>query len=113
MPNLIIKTHQKNATYKGNKIYILNKGMNSGKPQNEPFTNSFVINPAKSSTKKIVMLNNNIDNKALDFELAKSVGLYFRLNEEQMKKIIQEVLQVTKNWRIVAMEFGFVEANKN
>jgi hypothetical protein len=113
MPNLIIKTHQKNANYKGNKIYILNKGMNSGKPQNEPFTNSFVINPAKSSTKKIVMLNNNIDNKALDFELAKSVGLYFRLNEEQMKKIIQEVLQVTKNWRIVAMEFGFVEANKN
>jgi hypothetical protein len=43
MPNFIIKTHQKNAVYKGNQIYILNKGMNSGKPQNEPFTNSFVI----------------------------------------------------------------------
>lgn len=43
MPNFIIKTHQKNAIYKGNQIYILNKGMNSGKPQNEPFTNSFVI----------------------------------------------------------------------
>lgn len=43
MPNFVIKTHQKNALYKGKKIYILNKGMNSGKPQKEPFTNSFVI----------------------------------------------------------------------
>jgi hypothetical protein len=43
MPNSIIKTHQKNAVYKGNQIYILNKGMNSGKPQKEPFTNSYVI----------------------------------------------------------------------
>ncbi|MGV1012941.1 MAG: DUF6943 family protein [Flavobacterium sp.] len=43
MPNFIIKTHQKGTTYKGNQIFILNKGMNSGKPQKEPFTNSFVI----------------------------------------------------------------------
>jgi hypothetical protein len=54
MPNLIIKTHQKDTTNKGNQIFILNKGMNSGKPQKEPFTNSFVINPDKSSTKKMV-----------------------------------------------------------
>jgi hypothetical protein len=44
MPNFIIKTHQKDTTYKGNQIFILNKGMNSGKPQKEPFTNRFVIN---------------------------------------------------------------------
>jgi hypothetical protein len=43
MPNFIIKTHQKNAIYRANQIFILNKGMNSGKPQKEPFTNSFVI----------------------------------------------------------------------
>ena len=43
MPNFIIKTHQKDTNYKGNQIFILNKGMNSGKPQKEPFTNSFVI----------------------------------------------------------------------
>ncbi len=43
MPNFIIKTHQKNAVYKANQIFILNKGMNSGKPQKEPFTNSYVI----------------------------------------------------------------------
>jgi hypothetical protein len=43
MPNFIVKTHQKDTIYKGNQIFILNKGMNSGKPQKEPFTNSFVI----------------------------------------------------------------------
>lgn len=43
MPDFIIKTHRKDAVYKGNSIYILNKGLNSGKPQKEPFTNSFVI----------------------------------------------------------------------
>lgn len=43
MPNFIIKTHQRNAVYKANQIFILNKGMNSGNPQKKPFTNSFVI----------------------------------------------------------------------
>lgn len=43
MPNFIIKTHQKNVVYKQPHIFILNKGLNSGKPQKEPFTNSFVV----------------------------------------------------------------------
>ncbi|MFC5683262.1 DUF6943 family protein [Flavobacterium sp. GCM10022190] len=43
MPNFIIKTHQKHTAYSGSRIFILNKGMNSGKPSKEPFTNSFVI----------------------------------------------------------------------
>jgi len=43
MPNFIIKTHQKDTFYSKPHLFILNKGMNSGKPQKEPFTNSFVI----------------------------------------------------------------------
>lgn len=43
MLNYIIKTHQKDTVYRGNQIFILNKGLNSGKPQKEPFTNNFVI----------------------------------------------------------------------
>ena len=43
MPNFIIKTHRKETVYKANRIFILSKGMNSGKPQYQPFTNSFVI----------------------------------------------------------------------
>ena len=43
MTNFIIKTHQKNVSYSKPHLFILNKGLNSGKPQKEPFTNSFVI----------------------------------------------------------------------
>ncbi len=43
MSNFIIKTHQKDTIYTKPHLFILNKGMNSGKPQKEPFTNSFVI----------------------------------------------------------------------
>jgi hypothetical protein len=43
MLNFIMKTHQKGTVYRGNQIFILNKGLNSGKPQKEPFTNSFAI----------------------------------------------------------------------
>lgn len=43
MPNFIIKTHRKDTTYDNPHIFILNKGMNSGKPQKVPFTNSFVV----------------------------------------------------------------------
>ena len=43
MLNFIIKTHQKETLYTKPHLFILNKGMNSGKPQKEPFTNSFVV----------------------------------------------------------------------
>jgi hypothetical protein len=43
MTNFIIKTHRKDTLYNKPHLFILNKGMNSGKPQYEPFTNSFVI----------------------------------------------------------------------
>lgn len=43
MTNFIIKTHRKDTAYSKPHLFILNKGMNSGKPQNTPFTNSFVV----------------------------------------------------------------------
>ena len=43
MQNLTIKSHQKGKIYANPHLFILNKGLNSGKPQKEPFTNSFVI----------------------------------------------------------------------
>ena len=43
MLNFIIKTHQKGTFYPQPHLFILNKGLNSGKPQKEPFTNSFVV----------------------------------------------------------------------
>ena len=43
MLNFIIKTHRKDTVYTKPHLFVLNKGINSGKPQKEPFTNSFVI----------------------------------------------------------------------
>ena len=43
MQNFIIKTHQKGTIYSKPHLFLLNKGMNSGKPQKEPFTNSCVV----------------------------------------------------------------------
>lgn len=43
MLKFFIKTHKKGTIYSKPHLFLLNKGMNSGKPQKEPFTNSFVI----------------------------------------------------------------------
>lgn len=43
MTNYIVKTHRKDTIYIKPHLFILNKGLNSGKPQKEPFTNSFVL----------------------------------------------------------------------
>ncbi len=43
MLNFIIQTHRKDTMYKNPHLFVLNKGLNSGKPQKTEFTNSFVI----------------------------------------------------------------------
>lgn len=47
-----------------------------------------------------------MDNNQLDFDLAKSVGEYFRLNNEQMDSIIKEVKSVVSGWEAVANKIG-------
>lgn len=41
--NYIVKTHKKGISYLKPHLFILNKGLNSGKPQKDPFTNCFVV----------------------------------------------------------------------
>jgi hypothetical protein len=43
MPNFIIKSHKPATLYMADHIFILNKGLNSGKPMYEPCPNCFVI----------------------------------------------------------------------
>jgi hypothetical protein len=43
MLKFIIKTHRVGTIYSKPHLFLLNKGMNSGKPQKVPFTNSFVV----------------------------------------------------------------------
>ena len=65
---------------------------------------AYDLNP--SIEKDGLSLNIDMNNNALDFELARSVGEYFRLNDEQMKQILQEVNQAVSNWKEVANSIG-------
>ena len=65
---------------------------------------AFDINP--SIDKAGLALNVDDHNNALDFELAKSVGEYFRLSEKQMDQIITEVISSVSSWRNVAKDIG-------
>lgn len=43
MKNYIIKTHKKDTSYAKPHLFILNKGLNSGKPSKDEIVNSFVV----------------------------------------------------------------------
>ena len=65
---------------------------------------AYDLNP--SIDKDGLALNIDTDNNALNFELAKTVGEYFRLDEEQMNVIINEVLESVSQWKQIAKEIG-------
>ncbi|MEO8254837.1 MAG: HipA domain-containing protein [Flavobacterium sp.] len=69
---------------------------------------AYDLNP--SIDKDGLAINIDMDNNALDFDLAKSVGEYFRLNNSQMEEIIGQVMSVVKNWKTVAKEIGISRA---
>ena len=71
---------------------------------------AYDLNP--SIDKDGLSLNIDMDNNELDFELAKSVGEYFRLNEIQMNTIIDEVTIVVSNWRRVANRIGITRSEQ-
>ena len=47
-----------------------------------------------------------MDDNALDFDLAKSVGIYFRLSEKEMHTILNEVVSIVKDWKRMAHQIG-------
>ncbi|WP_417882521.1 type II toxin-antitoxin system HipA family toxin [Xanthomarina gelatinilytica] len=65
---------------------------------------AYDLNP--SIDKDGLALNIDMDNNALDYDLVKSVGEFFRLDDKQMDKIIQEVLAVVATWQDIAKEIG-------
>lgn len=65
---------------------------------------AYDLNP--SFEKDGLALNIDMDDNALDFELAKSVGEFFRLSEDEMDSIVNEVVAVVKDWKVVAKGFG-------
>ncbi len=65
---------------------------------------AYDLNP--STEKDGLALNIDMDDNALDYFLAKSVGEFFRLSETEMDQIIGEVLRVVKDWKSVAKQIG-------
>lgn len=65
---------------------------------------AYDLNP--SIDKDGLALNIDMDNNALDFELAKSVGDYFRLNSAEMEKILDEVKKAVSDWKKEAKKIG-------
>lgn len=71
---------------------------------------AYDLNP--SIDKDGLALNIDMDNNALDFELAKSVGEYFRLTTNEMDQIIDEVITVVNNWQELAKQIGISRAEQ-
>ena len=79
--------------------------------------NGWVLSPAydlnPTTDKNGLALNIDMDNNALDFELAKSVGEFFRLDEVQMNRIIDEVLKSVSNWNKMATKTGISKKDQD
>ena len=54
-------------------------------------------------------LNIDADDNALDLDLAIGVGEYFRLGEDDMNQIIEEILSVISNWKHYAKKIGIAQ----
>ncbi|PKP25317.1 MAG: toxin HipA [Bacteroidetes bacterium HGW-Bacteroidetes-2] len=65
---------------------------------------AYDLNP--SIEKDGLALNIDMDDNALDFSLAKSVGEFFRLDEKEMNAILEEVISVVANWKSIAQQIG-------
>lgn len=65
---------------------------------------AYDINP--SIEKGGLALSIDTHDNTLSFQLAKRVGEYFQLSDQQMEGIIYEVITVTQNWKPVADKIG-------
>lgn len=71
---------------------------------------AYDINP--SIDKDGLAINIDMDNNALDMELAKSVGEFFRLDNKQMETIIEEVFSSVSQWKAIANRLGISRAEQ-
>ncbi len=68
---------------------------------------AYDINP--SIDKDGLSLNIDEDDNSLDFDLAKSVGEYFRLNEKEMDEIISGIKKSVNEWEGSAKKIGITK----
>ena len=73
-------------------------------PQGWELSPAFDMNP--SVEKPGLALNVDMDDNSLDVDLARSVGIYFQLDQKEMDNILAEVRAGVKNWRKIAKMIG-------
>jgi serine/threonine-protein kinase HipA len=71
---------------------------------------AYDINP--SIDKEGLALNIDMDNNALDFDLAKDTGKYYMLDAKQMEEILTQVKSVVAKWRTHAKAIGISEKDQ-
>lgn len=71
---------------------------------------AYDMNP--SVDKMGLALNIDFESNALNFDLAKSVGLYFNLNNKEMNVILKEVLEAVSTWEQLAISIGIPAAQR-
>ncbi len=71
---------------------------------------AYDINP--SIDKDGLALNIDTADNALSFQLAKSVGVYFQLDNHQMDNIIKEVMTSCQRWKEIADQLGIAKAEQ-
>jgi serine/threonine-protein kinase HipA len=71
---------------------------------------AYDLNP--SIDKAGLALNIDMDDNRLDYDLAKSVGVFFRIGNMEMDKIIEDVKDAVGKWRQVAAEIGISRAEQ-
>lgn len=72
---------------------------------------AYDINP--STDKNGLALNIDMDSNALDFELAKSVGEYFKLDNKQMNQILSDVKSSVEHWPEMATKIGISRSEQS
>jgi len=74
------------------------------------YKNGWILSPAfdlnPSVDKSGLALNIDMDNNALDFDLARSVGEYFQLTAKEMDLIINEINSAVRDWKKIALKVG-------
>ncbi|WP_323028418.1 HipA domain-containing protein [Gelidibacter japonicus] len=71
---------------------------------------AYDLNP--SVDKDGLALNIDMDNNALDYDLAFSVGVFFRLTDEQMSAILFDVMVAIEDWEELAEEIGISQSEQ-
>ncbi len=71
---------------------------------------AYDINP--SIGKNGLALNIDMDSNMLDLDLAKSVGVYFHLDNKQMDTTINQVIDSVNQWKIIAGKIGISRAEQ-